>query len=434
MTNIRLISPFLAPLLPAIVTATPHSSELKLTEDERKWLEENPTARFTGDPNWLPYEAFDSHGTYIGIVSEHLDLIAGMTGLEFKMSPSKTWTESTEKAKQGLVDILSETDDSDLKSHLDFTIPYISNPIVIAMRSRENYLESITNIKDRKIALIRDYGYASKIRRKYSDIQFITVDDIQDGLFTVSTGETDALLCTLALCSYTIAELGLNNVKITGKTEFDTKLALGVQKNLPELLSILNKAIKKITPRQQQTILDRWIKDKYAERTDYTLVFQVMSVAIILLGVFAFWNHRLSREINLRIRTEEELKAAEAVLRLSHQRLLSHREHTPLAVIVWNTDFEVTDWNQAAEGMFGFTKEEMLGRHPSERILPENARAAVNAVWSDLLNNASGTRSRNENVTKDWRMHFSSAMKSFIYPAVQVSPCTRMMPLILTRC
>jgi diguanylate cyclase (GGDEF)-like protein/PAS domain S-box-containing protein len=403
MVSIRHISLFLLLLLSATVTATPPSSELKLTEAERKWLEDNPTASFTGDPNWLPYEAFDSHGNYTGIVSEHLDLIAGMTGLAFEMSPSKTWTESTEKAKQGLVDILSETDDSDLKSHLDFTIPYISNPIVIAMRDREHYVENITAIKDRKIALIKDYGYASKIRRKYSTIQFVTVADIQDGLFAVSTGEVDALLCTLALCSYTIAELGLNNVKITGKTEFDTKLALGVQKNLPVLLSILNKAINGITPKQQQIILDRWIKDKFAEKTDYTLVFQVIAVAIILLGIFALWNRRLSREINLRIATEQELKAAEEVLRLSHQRLLSHREHTPLAVIEWNTDFEVTDWNQAAEGMFGFTKEEMLGRHPAERILPENQRATVNAVWADLLNNKGGTRSINENITKDRR-------------------------------
>lgn len=394
---------FLLLFPPSTVMSTPPSPELELTEDERKWLEENQSARFTGDPNWLPYEAFDSHGNYTGIVAEHLDLIAGLTGLVFRMSPSKTWTESTEKAKQGLVDILSETDDSDLKSHLDFTIPYISNPIVITMRNSENYVENITSIKDRKIALIKDYGYASKIRRKYPNIQFITVDDIQDGLFSVSTGKTDALLCTLALCSYTIAELGLNNVKITGKTEFDTKLALGVQKNLPELLSILNKAIKKVTPKQQQTILNRWIKDKFAEKTDYTLAFQVLAVAIILLGIFAFWNRRLSREINLRITTEEELKAAEEVLRLSHQRLLSHREHTPLAVIEWNTEFEVTDWNQAAEGIFGFTKEEMTGRHPEERILPENERDTVNAIWIELLNNRGGTRSRIENVTKDGR-------------------------------
>ena len=383
--------------------AAPASPELELTAAERRWLEENPTASFTGDPNWLPYEAFDSHGNYIGIVSEHLDLIAGMTGLAFRMSPSKTWTESTEKAKRGDVDILSETDDSDLKSHLDFTIPYISNPIVIAMRSKENYVENITSIEDRKIALIKDYGYASKIRRNYPNIQFITVDDIQDGLFSVSTGKTDALLCTLALCSYTIAELGLNNVKITGKTEFDTKLALGVQQNLPELFSILNKAIVKITPKQQQIILDRWIKDKFADKTDYTLVLQVLAIAIILLGIFAFWNRRLSREVNLRIATEKELKAAEEVLRLSHQRLLSHREHTPLAVIEWNTDFEVTDWNKAADGMFGFTKKEMLGRHPAERILPEGAREKVDAVWADLLKNRGGSRNRSENITKDGR-------------------------------
>ena len=403
MPNIRSISLFLLVFLPTTLTAAPASPELELHAAERQWLEDNPTASFTGDPNWLPYEAFDSNGNYIGIVSEHLELITGMTGLAFRMSPSRTWTESTEKAKRGEVDILSETNDSDLKSHLDFTIPYISNPIVIAMRNSENYVENITAINDRKIALIKDYGYASKIRRNYSNIQFITVDDIQDGLFAVSTGEVDALLCTLALCSYTIAELGLNNVKITGKTEFDTKLALGVQKNLPELLSILNKAIVKITPIQQQFILDRWIKDKFAEKTDYTLAIQVLVVAIILLAVFAFWNRSLSREINLRIKTEQELKTAEEILRLSHQRLLSHREHTPLAVIEWNTDFEVTDWNHAAESMFGFTKEEMLGRHPSERILTEDARETVNAIWTDLLDNKSGTRSSNENITKDGR-------------------------------
>jgi len=383
--------------------ASPPLAELNLSEGELEWLQENPTASFTGDPNWLPYEAFDSDGNYKGIVSEHLDLIAGMTGLEFKMSPSETWTESTEKAKQGLVDVLSETDDSDLKSHLDFTVPYITNPIVIVMHSRENYVESITNIDDRKIGLIKDYGYASKIRRKYSNIQFFTVDDIQDGLFSVSAGKIDALLCTLALCSYTIAELGLNNVRITGKTEFDTKLALGVQKNLPELLSILNKAIKRITAKQQQVILDRWIKDKYAEKIDYTLVSQVVAVSILLLGIFAFWNRRLSREINLRIATESELKAAEEVLRLSHQRLLSHREHTPLAVIEWNTDYEVTDWNQAAEDMFGYTKEEMQGRNPTEKILPESAREAVYKVWEDLLQTRRGTSSSNKNITKDGR-------------------------------
>ena len=95
----------------AIAIATPQIQNLELNENERRWLNANPSVKFTGDPNWLPYEAFDSNGNYKGIVSEHLDLIANITTLEFKIIPSKTWTESTEKAKQGLVDVLSETDD-----------------------------------------------------------------------------------------------------------------------------------------------------------------------------------------------------------------------------------------------------------------------------------------------------------------------------------
>ena len=379
------------------------TDKLALTYDERQWLKNNPFVTFTGDPNWLPYEAFDSNGQYIGIVSEHIKLISDITGITFKMSPSETWTESTEKAKSGMVDILSETDDSDLKSHLIFTRSYLSNPIVIVMHNQENYVENIEMIEDRKIALIKDYGYASKIRRRYDNIKFIAVDDIQHGLISVSTGKADALLCTLALCSYTIAELGLNNVRIVGKTEFDTKLALGVQKHLPELVAILNKAISRITPGQQQVILDAWIKQKFAAKTDYTLVYQVMVVSIILLAIFAFWNRRLSHEIGLRIATEEELTSAQEVLRISHQRLSLHREQNPLAVIEWNTNFEFIYWNKAAERIFGFRKQEVLGRHVTEIILPESARKEVDNVWRKLLEKKGGERSTNENITKDGR-------------------------------
>ncbi len=313
------------------------SVELKLTAHEKKWLAENPTVKFTGDPNWLPYEAFKADGTYIGIVSEHIKLISEKTGLIFKMSPSKTWTESTDKAKQGIVDVLSETDDSDLSTHLEFTTPYISNPIVIAMSSKENYIENITSIKNKKIALIKDYGYASKIRKKYSNINFITVENIQSGLLAVSTGEVNALLCTHALCSYTISELGLNDVRITGRTEFDTKLALGVQKNQHNLLSILNKAIAIITPAEQQLIFDKWIKDKYVEKIDYTLVYQIVVVAILLLFLFIFWNRRLEHEV--KERTKELTIARDEAQRANQSKSaflsrMSHELRTPLNAIL----------------------------------------------------------------------------------------------------
>lgn len=98
-----------------------------------------------------------------------------------------------------------------------------------------------------------------------------------------------------------------------------------------------------------------------------------------------------------------ELFHIEESLDISQQRLLLHREQSPVGVIEWDTNFKFLDWNPAAQRIFGYKMEEVLGHHITERILPESAREAVDKVWSDLLANKGGTYSLNENITKDKR-------------------------------
>lgn len=97
-----------------------------------------------------------------------------------------------------------------------------------------------------------------------------------------------------------------------------------------------------------------------------------------------------------------EYKQAEAELRASQQRLALLIEQTPLAIIEWNTKFEVQTWNRAAERIFGYTTEEMLGNH-FEIIVPENAKKHVNQIITALLTQRGGSFSVNDNITKDGR-------------------------------
>ncbi|MBN4004952.1 PAS domain S-box protein [Nostoc sp. LPT] len=97
-----------------------------------------------------------------------------------------------------------------------------------------------------------------------------------------------------------------------------------------------------------------------------------------------------------------EYKQAEAQLRASKQKLALLIEQTPLAIIEWNTNFEVQTCNRAAERIFGYTTEEMLGNH-FEIIVPKNARKHVNEIITALLTQRGGSFSVNENVTKDGR-------------------------------
>ncbi len=99
-----------------------------------------------------------------------------------------------------------------------------------------------------------------------------------------------------------------------------------------------------------------------------------------------------------------ERRRAEQMMQESQQRLSLLVRQSPLAIIEWNTAFEVADWNPAAERIFGYTREEALGRHAAGLIVPEEVRPLVDQVWQGLLAQKGGTRSTNDNFTKEGRL------------------------------
>ncbi len=106
----------------------------------------------------------------------------------------------------------------------------------------------------------------------------------------------------------------------------------------------------------------------------------------------------ISRDITKKKLEEDELAKL-------LQKSLLHVQQAPLAVIEWNTNFEVTEWNPAAEKIFGYRKEEALGHH-AEFIIHEAAKEHVDVVWQSLLSQQGGVRSTNENITKDGNILF----------------------------
>ena len=88
-------------------------------------------------------------------------------------------------------------------------------------------------------------------------------------------------------------------------------------------------------------------------------------------------------------------------IRLSEQHLKLYREQAPLASIEWNLDFQVIGWNNAAEKIFGYTFDEVKGRDFVDLMLPENAVVDIKKIWQDLISQAGGDVSINENLTKE---------------------------------
>lgn len=95
-----------------------------------------------------------------------------------------------------------------------------------------------------------------------------------------------------------------------------------------------------------------------------------------------------------------ERKRAEEELRLSSQRMKLHVDRTPLGVIEWDTDFRVTEWNPAAEAIFGYSRAEAIGQRGTF-IVPESAQAKVEGVWQAITSGSGHERSTNKNLRRD---------------------------------
>ncbi|UQA58462.1 PAS domain S-box protein [Polyangium aurulentum] len=98
----------------------------------------------------------------------------------------------------------------------------------------------------------------------------------------------------------------------------------------------------------------------------------------------------------------ERQRMRRALLR-SEQRLALNFHQAPIGMIEWTTDFRVTDWNPVAERVFGYSRDEMLGR-PGDILVPEPIRPMIMDIWTNILATTGGQHSINENITKDGRV------------------------------
>ncbi|MFW2366794.1 MAG: PAS domain S-box protein [Desulforhopalus sp.] len=106
--------------------------------------------------------------------------------------------------------------------------------------------------------------------------------------------------------------------------------------------------------------------------------------------------NRLEKEITERLSTEKALRASEEYLR-------TIIDQSPMGIIVWDTNFQISQWNKRSEEIFGYSTEEAAGM-PANELLPETMHPHIDKIWQKLITTESGVRSRNENIAKDGRV------------------------------
>jgi PAS domain S-box-containing protein len=78
-------------------------------------------------------------------------------------------------------------------------------------------------------------------------------------------------------------------------------------------------------------------------------------------------------------------------------------DRMPIGCMVFSKDSRIQSWNPAAERIFGFSEEEVVGRHLNDCIVPPDLQPQLDAVFARLVEGDETAHSTNENLTKDGR-------------------------------
>jgi len=122
-----------------------------------------------------------------------------------------------------------------------------------------------------------------------------------------------------------------------------------------------------------------------------------------LLDTFSSIGSQIGQFID-RTEAEEARRQGEVRFRQISRQLMLQIQRMPMAYLLFDADFRLIDWNPAAEMIFGYCKEEVLGiAPPYKEFVPLEFSTNVEALLSRIRHGDMVAHSINENVTKGGR-------------------------------
>lgn len=332
-----------------------------LTKEEINWIKENPKIKISGDFFWPPYSFYDENGNYIGIIPDIVNEVFKSSGLELEYVKTNSWADTINLIKDkkiNLIDAISYS--SSRGEYLNFSNKYIGAEIVIISNNKEtNYINSFNNIVNKKIATVKGYSIIEDIKRDFPQIKNIKeYDNALEGLKELSNSQIDYFILDIPSFEFYSKKHGLSNLKIAGPTGYNYGYGFGVKKDDVLLVSILNKLLENIPTEKKDEIYRKWIKIDYEQKIDYELIWNILTISIIILAIIFYWNRTLKEEIAKKEKIQKELekernhiqalneelkKAKDVAENISKQKSeflanMSHEIRTPMNSVIGFTE------------------------------------------------------------------------------------------------
>ena len=257
--------------------------------------------------------------------------------------------------------------------HEDGSVSWLSNKAIRTYDENNNFngyigiTLDITDSKNAEELVVKNKQYLNNIINNIGDPIFVK-DDL-----------SRLILVNDAFCSI----FGMPREAILGKTLTD-----------------------KISSIESKTVLDMDIK--VIETGEEIVTEESVSINNKEARTFSikktrFVNYNDNRQIIGVLRDITESKKVDEQIRRSHQRLTTHINNSPLAIIEWDKDFKITNWSIQAYNIFGWEEADVIGKHFEELgLVYEQDKGITSIIYKELISgDVKINRCINRNNTKE---------------------------------
>ena len=283
--------------------------QIDLTKEELEFIK-NHKIKVSISNSWEPFAFKSTTNEAVGISSEYWDIIQNKLNLNTENKFFETFNEQLNSIKNNESDVIySAGETPQRKEYAIFSKEYVKFPISIVTKKDENFIESISLIKDKKIAIGNNFTAHNILKNYFPEIDFLLVNSIKEGLDAVSNNKAYAFVDIQPVLFYNIAKLGFTDLKVTGNTGLSFSLKFMINDDYPILQSILNKAITSISVNELETIINKWNNVQFQTNVDYDLLWKVLTVILVIVLAFIYRNYTL-KNLNktLKEKVEEKTK------------------------------------------------------------------------------------------------------------------------------
>ncbi|SDB41396.1 periplasmic sensor diguanylate cyclase/phosphodiesterase [Pseudomonas sp. NFACC23-1] len=342
-----------AALLLSLMTWTATAGALTLTDEELRWLKDHPDLRLGVDASWPPFEFRDDQGRYQGLAADYVDIIRERLAIKLTPIEPVSWTAVLEQVAQGKIDLLPGIMSTpERQNYLAFTRPYLDFPIVILAHRGGAQPHNLKELYGLKIAVVENYAPHELLRNHHPDLNLVALPNVSSALQALATDEVDAVVGDLASSVWSLRQLKLEGLYVSGETPYRYQLAMAVPRDNKILVGILDKVMADMSPAEVAEIQQKWVGNVHDYRQLWSdLLLYGLPALLLLVGILAVViriNRRLSSEIARRVELEQELRSSEY-----HYRGLVES----LSAIAWEarvSDFTYSYVSPHAEDLLGY--------------------------------------------------------------------------------